>query len=178
MNFGRFSAFCHKRVMDRSRSQQLLGLAGWLVVSFAAAGIGGIASANAGDFYGDLSRPPWAPPAWLFGPVWTGLYAMMGVAAWVVWREVGFQRGRGPLLLFLIQLGLNALWTWLFFAFRDGTLAFAEILVLWAFILATLIAFWRVRPVAGVLLIPYLLWVTYAGALTLSLWYRNPSVLA
>lgn len=164
--------------MNRSSSQQLLGLAGWLAVSLAAAAIGGVASANAGDFYANLDRPPWAPPGWLFGPVWTVLYLAIAVAAWLVWREAGFAGAWTALVLFLVQLALNAVWTWIFFAMQNGTLAFAEILVLWAFILATLIAFWRVRPLAGILLIPYLLWVAYAGALTLSLWHRNPGVLA
>jgi tryptophan-rich sensory protein len=166
------------RRVSTSPTKQVLGLVGWLLVSYAAAAVGSIASAGAGDFYLGLNRPPWAPPAWLFAPVWTGLYLLMGVAAWLVWRAVGIAGAGMAFVLFLLQLGLNALWTWLFFGMRDGTLAFAEILVLWAFILATLIAFWRVRPIAGMLLIPYLLWVTYAGALTLALWHRNPAVLA
>src|SRR5690606_27347371 len=113
---------------------------GWLLASFAAGAIGSVASAGSADFYLSLDRPAWAPPASLFGPVWTVLYLLIGVAAWLVWREAGFVRARLALVLFLVQLALNALWTWLFFGMRDGTLAFAEILVLWAFILATLIA--------------------------------------
>jgi tryptophan-rich sensory protein len=163
--------------MNRTSSSKLLGLAGWLVVAFAAAAIGGVASANAGDFYTSLSRPPWAPPPWLFAPVWTLLYLLLGVAAWLVWRERGFAGARMALTLFLIQLALNALWTWLFFAWRQGALAFVEILVLWVLILATAVAFWRIRPLAGALLLPYLLWVAFASALTWAVWQRNPSIL-
>ena len=160
-----------------TRSRELLGLAAWLLVCFAAAAAGGAASARAGAFYAQLDRPAWAPPSWLFGPVWTLLYLMMAVAAWLVWRERGFAGARGALTLFLVQLALNALWTWLFFAWRLGALAFAEILLLWALIAATAVLFWRLRPVAGVLLVPYLVWVTFASALTLAVWRANPGVL-
>lgn len=146
-------------------------------MSFAAAALGGFASANAGPFYEQLSRPAWAPPAWLFAPVWTILYALMGVAAWLVWRERGFRGARGALALFGVQLGANALWTWLFFAWRQGAAAFAEILVLWALIAATMAAFARVRPMAAWLLAPYLAWVTFAAALTYAVWKANPSLL-
>ncbi|MBA3589192.1 TspO/MBR family protein [Methylibium sp.] len=163
-------------MQDRTR-KQALGLLGWIALSFAAAAIGGFASVNAGDFYQQLERPPWAPPAWLFGPVWSVLYLMMGVAAWLVWRARGFDGARTALVLFLVQLAANALWTWLFFAWREGGLAFAEILVLWALILGTVLAFWRVRPLAGALLLPYLAWVSFASALNFSLWQLNPGLL-
>jgi tryptophan-rich sensory protein len=158
--------------------KQLPGLVAWLAISFAAAAIGGVASANSGDFYQQLARPAWAPPAWLFAPVWTVLYLLMGVAAWLVWRERGFRQAPIALSLFLLQLALNALWTWLFFVWRLGALAFGEILVLWMLILCTLVAFWRVRRAAGALLIPYLAWVTLASALTYAVWQRNPTLLA
>ena len=128
-------------------------------------------------FYETLLRPSWAPPAWLFGPVWTVLYLLMGVAVWLVWRPAGFRAAAAPLTLFLVQLVLNALWTWIFFAWNRGGLAFAEILVLWVLILATLVAFWRARPLAGVLFVPYLAWVTFAAALNLAMWRMNPAVL-
>src|SRR5262245_33528836 len=117
-----------------STTQQALGLAGWLVLTFAAAGIGALATATAGEFYGQLVRPSWAPPASVFGPVWTVLYALMAVAAWLVWRARGFAGARGALVLFVVQLAANSLWSWLFFAWRRGDLAFAEILVLWVLI--------------------------------------------
>jgi tryptophan-rich sensory protein len=161
-----------------SVQKRLFGLVGWLAVSFAAAAIGGMASADAGEFYEQLSRPAWAPPSWVFAPVWTLLYLLMGVAAWLVWRERGFRRARTALLLFLMQLAVNALWTWLFFAWHLGALAFGEVLILWILVLCTVLVFWRVRPMAGALLIPYLGWVSFASALTYAIWQRNPAVLA
>lgn len=161
-----------------ARFTQVLGLLGWLAISFAAAALGGLASADAGAFYRDLSRPEWAPPPWLFGPAWSVLYLLMGIAAWLVWRKNGFRKASTALTLFLVQLAANALWTWLFFVWRLGALAFGEILVLWTLILCTIVAFWRVRPIAGALLLPYLAWVTFASALTYSVWKRNPGLLA
>lgn len=140
--------------------------------------MGGFASANAGDFYRRLERPGWAPPGWLFAPTWTVLYLLMGVAAWLVWRERGIRGARAALSLFLVQLTVNALWTWLFFVWRLGGVAFAEILVLCALVAGTSGAFWRVRPLAGALLLPYLAWVTFASALTYSIWQRNPGLLS
>jgi tryptophan-rich sensory protein len=161
----------------RPVGRQIPGLLGWLALSFAAAAIGGFASANAGDFYVRLIRPDWAPPGWLFGPVWTILYLLMAVSAWLVWRERGFRGAPVALGLFLAQLAANALWTWLFFAWRLGAAAFIEVLLLWGMILATTIAFWRVRPLAGALLLPYLAWVGFACALTLATWRLNPALL-
>ncbi|MCW5658485.1 MAG: tryptophan-rich sensory protein [Burkholderiaceae bacterium] len=160
-----------------SASSQAIGLLVWLLVVFAGAAVGAFASASASEFYRDLVRPSWAPPGWLFGPVWTVLYALMGVAAWLVWRARGFGGARRALLVFVVQLAANALWTWLFFAWRQGGLAFAEILLLLALILATIVLFWRVSRLAAVLLLPYLLWVSFASALTLSVWRLNPGLL-
>ena len=157
---------------------QILGLAGWLALSFLAAAAGGIASANADGFYVQLARPAWAPPPWLFGPVWTVLYVLMAIAAWLVWKARGFAGARAALALFVVQLALNALWTWIFFAWRQGAWAFAEILVLLVLIVLTAIAFFRVRPLAGALLMPYLAWVAFAAALTYSIWQINPQLLA
>ena len=160
-----------------SKQKQILGLIGWLVVSFAASAVGAVASIQARSFYSQLAQPDWAPPAAVFGPVWTVLYASMGVAAWLVWRSGGFRSNREALMLFLLQLAFNALWSWLFFAWHLGAAAFADVLVLWVLIVATLVFFWRVRPLAGSLLIPYLLWVTFASALNYSLWQLNPQIL-
>lgn len=132
---------------------------------------------KAGPFYAKLVRPDWAPPASVFGPVWTVLYLLMGVAAWLVWRVGGFQAARFALTLFLVQLALNALWSWLFFGWHRGALAFADIVLLWLAILATLVAFWRISLLAGVLLVPYFLWVSFAAALNYSIWQRNPELL-
>ena len=157
--------------------KQIIGLVGWLVVTFVAAAIGGAASVNAGSFYTQLVLPEWAPPAWIFGPVWYVLYVAMGIAAWLIWRADGFRAVRGALTLFLAQLALNALWSWLFFGWHHGALAFADILLLWVLIIATLIAFSRVQALAGSLLVPYLLWVSFASALNYAVWQLNPQSL-
>ncbi len=159
------------------KQRQIAGLFAWLIVSFIAAAIGGAASIQAGPFYIQLVRPDWAPPPTIFGPVWTVLYALMGVAAWLVWRVGGFRAAKSALALFLVQLALNALWSWLFFGWRRGAFAFADILLLWVLIAATLISFWRCRPLAGALLVPYFLWVSFASALNHSVWRLNPQVL-
>lgn len=145
-----------------------------MALTFVAAALGAAASVEAGSFYLSLLRPAWAPPPGVFGPVWSILYVLMGVAAWLVWRQ---RASRAALSLFVAQLALNALWSWLFFKWHHGGLAFADIAILWALIVATLIAFWRIRPVAGALLIPYLLWVTFAAFLNYSVWQVNPQVL-
>jgi tryptophan-rich sensory protein len=160
-----------------SAPRQAIGLILWLLLVFAAAAVGAFASANAGGFYRELVRPSWAPPAWLFGPVWSVLYALMGLAAWLVWRARGFHGARNALLVFIVHLAANALWTWLFFAWRQGGLAFAEILLLLALILATIVLFGRINRLAAVLLVPYLLWVAFASALTFSTWRLNPGLL-
>jgi benzodiazapine receptor len=160
-----------------SKQRQLLGLAGWLAASFAAAAIGAAASIHAKSFYAQLVQPAWAPPATIFGPVWTVLYAMMGVAAWLVWRCGGFRANRMALSVFLAQLVLNARWSWLFFVWHQGALALIDIVVLWLMIAPTLVLFWRVRTAAGVLLIPYLAWVSFASALDYSVWHLNPGIL-
>ncbi len=101
----------------------------------------------------------------------------MGVAAWLVWRIGGFRAAQTALTLFLVQLAINALWSWLFFGWHQGALAFADIVLLWVLIVATLAAFWRIRAIAGALLIPYLLWVSFAAALNYSVWQLNSHIL-
>lgn len=161
----------------RSFKTQFFGLLGWLALTFAAGSVGAIASAQAKDFYGQLLQPAWAPPGWLFGPVWSVLYALMAVAAWLVWRRHGFRGATAALVLFAMQLVANALWTWLFFGLHRGGLSLAEIGVLWVLIAANILAFWRLQRLAAVMLLPYLAWVSFAAALTLSLWRMNPAVL-
>lgn len=163
--------------MSLSRTKLIVGFLAWLVVSFVAAAIGAAASVQAGSFYTQLARPEWAPPPDVFGPVWSVLYLIMGIAAWLVWRVAGFRAARAALALFLVQLAVNALWSWLFFGWHRGALAFADILLLWVLIVATAVAFWRIKPLAGVLLIPYLLWVSFAGMLNYAVWQLNPQVL-
>lgn len=161
----------------RSLSQQLTGLAGWIVLTALAAAIGGYASANAGAFYGQLQQPGWAPPAWWFGPVWTVLYLLMAIAAWRVWRSHGFGAGGPALTLYGVQLVANGLWTWLFFSWHQGALALAEIALLALLVVLTIRAFWRLDRAAAVMLLPYLLWVSFAAALNGVLWQLNPQVL-
>jgi benzodiazapine receptor len=160
----------------RPLSHQIAGLVGWLLAAFAAAAVGAIASADAPAFYAQLDKPAWAPPAAVFGPVWSVLYALMAVAAWLVWRSPQ-RAGAGVYGLFFAQLAVNALWSWLFFAWRQGAWAAAEVLLLLVLVACTALAFWRIRRLAGLLLAPYLLWVAFASALSWSVWQRNPAVL-
>ena len=156
---------------------QILGLVFWLFMTFVAAAIGSLASINAQSFYNQLTQPAWSPPGFVFGPVWTLLYSLMGIAAWLVWRDGTKKDARIALGLYLAQLALNALWSWLFFVWNLGFLAFVEILLLLALILATMISFRRVNQLAGILLIPYFLWVCFAAFLNYSLWQLNPHIL-
>ncbi|NOT58574.1 MAG: tryptophan-rich sensory protein [Deltaproteobacteria bacterium] len=151
---------------------QVFALIAWLALCFAASSTAVFVSVD--GWYAGLLKPSWNPPAWLFGPVWTLLYAMMAVAAWLVWREGGWREQARALRLFLLQWLLNALWTPLFFGLHRPGLAFAEIILLWLALVATLVSFWRVRKQAGVLLMPYLAWVSFAAALNFTIWRLNP----
>jgi translocator protein len=151
-----------------------LGLALSLAACFGAALFGNQFTEPAiPTWYASLDKPAWTPPNWLFGPVWTLLYISMAVAAWLVWRERGFGGAPLPLGLFCLQLLLNAIWSFLFFGLRNPGLAFAEIVLLWLAILATTLSFRRVNRTAALLLVPYLLWVTYASALNFEIWRTN-----
>jgi len=152
-------------------SKNTLGLVGWLLVSFSAAWIG--SRFMPGAWYASLAKPSWNPPNAIFAPVWSVLYVLMGVAAWLVWRRAGFSGAGVSLALFVVQLVLNALWSYLFFGTHRPDLAFLEILILWAALLLTLLLFWRQVRLAGVLLLPYLAWVTFASFLNFALWQMN-----
>lgn len=152
--------------------KSLIGLLLWIVISFLPGAFGG--RFLPGEWYRALDKPPWTPPGWVFGPAWTLLYLSMGVAAWLVWRERGWARAALPLGLFCLQLVFNGLWSWLFFGLRRPDWALADIVILWVAIAATIVAFWGVRPLAGGLLLPYLAWVSFATALNLEIWRRNP----
>ena len=151
--------------------RQVLALFGWIALTFTASATGVFVST--GGWYANLVKPSWNPPSWLFGPVWTVLYSVMAVAAWQVWREGGWKAQKKPLGLYLVQWGLNALWTPLFFGLHRPGQAFAEILALDVAVLATLLAFWRVRSTAGLLLVPYALWVAFATVLNFTIWRLN-----
>lgn len=160
--------------------RSIVALILFLVACFGVAAFG--AQFTPGEWYAALEKPPWNPPAWVFGPVWTALYAMMAVAGWLVWRSPepsggargGRSAGRHTALgAFAVQLVLNGAWSWLFFGLHRPGLAFAEIVALWLAILATTLLFWKQRPLAGALLLPYLAWVTFAAALNFALWRLN-----
>ena len=157
-----------------SPSQQAIGLVLSLAICFTAAGLGGLVTTpQIPGWYADLAKPTWNPPSWIFGPVWSLLYLMMAVAAWLVWRQAGVSRAKLPLGLFVVQLTLNSLWSVLFFGLHNPGAAAAEILLLWAAILATLIAFWQRSKLAGCLLVAYLAWVSFATLLNVAIWRMN-----
>ena len=146
-------------------------------LTFLTAALGGLASARAEQFYDALRLPEWAPPASVFGPVWSVLYLLMALAAWLVWRHRHTVRGATGLLLYGVALVPNALWSWLFFGWHMGLWALLDIAVLWSLVGLTVRAFWRVRPVFGLLMVPLWAWVSFAGVLNAVLWQTNPALL-
>jgi translocator protein len=148
-----------------------VALAGWLALCFTASATAVLVSVE--GWYANLLKPSWNPPPWIFGPVWTTLYVMMAVAAWLVWRQGGWQAQGRPLRLFLVQWLLNALWTPLFFGMHRIGLALVDIVALWLALATTLAAFWKVKRAAGALLAPYLAWVSFATALNFAIWRLN-----
>jgi tryptophan-rich sensory protein len=157
--------------------QSLPSLLAWILGTSLAAIGGAVTAKAAGEFYGMLQKPSWAPPGWLFGPAWTVLYILMGIAAWRVWRDAGFSGAKVELAFYAVQLVLNMAWSYFFFVRRTGLGATVEVVCLWVSILVTLMLFWRRDTVAGVLFVPYLTWVTFATALTVAVWRRNPTLL-
>jgi benzodiazapine receptor len=144
----------------------LLVLVGFVVLTLAVAGVGGwFTSMGQPEWYGTLAKPSWNPPSWVFGPVWTTLYILMAVAAWLVWKEAGFAGAPAALTMFFVQLALNLAWSGIFFALRSPGSAMIEILALWLAILATVLLFFRHSTLAGWLMVPYLLWVSFASVL-------------
>jgi tryptophan-rich sensory protein len=147
----------------------LLGLAGFVAVVAAVALVGSLAVGGSRAEYATLRRPDWAPPGWLFGPVWTVLYATIAVAGWLVWRRAGLTWAHLP---YAGQLLLNAAWTPIFFGAGAYGWAAVEIVLLWCLVAATVLAFRR-HLVAALLLLPYWAWVTYATVLTIAIWSMN-----
>ena len=156
----------------KSPARSALALIGWLLLSFSAAALGGFFMP--GEWYAGLKKPSWNPPNWIFGPVWTALYATMAVAVWLVWKRGGFARQRAALSLFLLQLLLNALWSPLCFGAKNLGFGLADIVLLWLALTATVVAFYKVYRPAGALLVPYWAWVTFATVLNFTLWRLNP----
>lgn len=126
-------------------------------------------------WYPTLIKPSFNPPNWVFAPVWSMLYAMMGVAAGLVWDKIDYERAavKNALIFFAVQLGLNALWSFLFFGLKNPMLAGVEIIILWLLIFETQQKFAKINKIAGYLLIPYLLWVSFATVLNGSIWWLN-----
>ena len=151
------------------KAKSTLVLAGFIGLTFLAPLAG--AWCPPGDWYRALAKPDWTPPGWVFGPAWTVLYLLMATAAWWVWRRVGWTL---PLRCWLGQLALNAAWTPLFFGLKLPGWAFVEIVLLWLAIALTLREFRAVERTASWLLVPYLLWVTFAAALNFTIWRMNP----
>ncbi|MBN9376889.1 MAG: hypothetical protein BGO14_01815 [Chlamydiales bacterium 38-26] len=146
------------------------GLVFFLVLCLSVEILGGwLTALSVRDWYPSLVKPPFTPPSWLFGPVWTLLYVLMAIAAWLVWRRPH----RYELWLFGLQLFLNLSWSFLFFGLKNPFFALLDIVVLWFAIVATLIAFWKVDRRAGILFLPYLMWVTYAVYLNAGIWLLN-----
>ncbi len=158
-------------------AQKLLGLAASLLLITCVGALGAWASISAADFYGSLNQPIWAPPAGVFGPAWTSLFILMAVAAWRVWVAGAARNHPAALVIYALQLVFNVLWSWLFFAWHLGGAAFLNILLLWSLILFCLISFYSINRVAGLLLVPYLAWVTFAAFLNYHIWQLNPALL-
>ncbi len=162
---------------------QGIGLALALVAPFVAALVGGTATGNSIDsWYRTLNKPKWNPPNWAFPVAWTFLYTVMGVASWLVWREgrKGNEEGlstskeaQSALKLYGVHLVFNALWSIIFFGMRQLGWAIAEIAVLWSLIVATTARFYQIKPVAGLLFVPYLLWASFASILNITVWRMN-----
>lgn len=158
----------------KSPLAQTIGFVTIVAICFAAAGLGAaVTTPQIPGWYASLAKPAWNPPDWIFGPVWSLLYLMMAVAAWLVWRPAGFAAAKLPLALLAIQLALNSLWSVLFFGLHNPGAAAVEIVLLWAGILATLITFWKRSRWAGGLLVPYLAWVSFASVLNFTIWRLN-----
>ena len=156
--------------------KQFIKLIVALLVCFGVSGFGAIFTTRDSitNWYGQLQKPNITPPNWVFGPVWTILYLLMAIAAFLVWNKgLAYPKAKKALTLFLIQLALNAIWTPLFFGFHLILPAFIEIIILWVTILATVLAFKQISFYASILLLPYLIWISYAAVLNGSIWYLN-----
>ncbi len=148
-------------------------LAGFILVCLGAGAVGSVFTASSvADWYPALNKPALTPPSWVFGPAWSVLYMTMAVAAWLVWLS-GHSRRRRALIVFGVQLFLNLMWSVIFFGLRAPGAALIELVVLWGLIVVTILEFRKIRPPAAILLIPYFLWVTFAGFLNYGLWKLN-----
>jgi benzodiazapine receptor len=161
--------------MERTRARDIVEAVVSIVVCQGAGLIGSVATfPSIPTWYASLDKPPFNPPNWVFGPVWTTLYTLMGIAAFLVWRKgIRNREVKIALGIFIIQLVLNTLWSVIFFGLNSLAGGLVVIVVLWIAILLTIITFFRISKVAGALLIPYILWVSFATILNFSLWQLN-----
>lgn len=151
-----------------------IGLIVLLMICLGTAGVGAaLTNPEIDGWYRTIAKPSWNPPDRVFGPVWTTLYTMMAIAAWLIWKPAGFRAAALPLTLFAVQLLLNSLWSWIFFRMHQPGWAFVELVALWLAIAATTIAFFRRSRLAGWLLVPYLAWVSFACVLNFTIWRLN-----
>ena len=153
---------------------QVGGLLGWLVVCFGASAIGSAATISEIEgWYAGLEKPSFNPPNWIFGPVWSVLFFLMALAAWLVWRRFGFAGAKAALSVFLVQLAANVGWSVLFFGLHSPPMAFFWICLLRVLITTTIVLFWMKSRLAGGLLVPYLMWVSFASVLNFWIWRLN-----
>jgi len=154
--------------------RNILALGGFLALAYGVAALGGIAtSSSVGTWYQTIEKPAWTPPGSLIGTVWSGLYVLMAVAAWLVWLRTGLRGGAKPMGLWAAQLALNLAWSFLFFGLRNPGIALLDLIALWVLILVTMISFWKVQTTAATLMLPYLAWVSFAGILNAAVWQMN-----
>jgi len=154
--------------------RNILGLAVFVILCLAVSAIGGAITVTSVDtWYQALHKPPFNPPDWVFAPVWTTLYILMAIAGWRVWCHTQSEARRRALTVFVVQLGLNLGWSFLFFGLQRTGMALLEIVVLLLVIIANTVLFWRIDRLAGALFAPYVLWVAYASVLNMSLWLLN-----
>lgn len=155
-------------------STRWIGLVIFVAVCLGAGGLGAVATTpEIEGWYKTIEKPTWNPPDYVFGPVWTTLYLMMAIAAWLVWKPAGLKAAAVPLTLFAVQLVLNIAWSWIFFGMHELGWAFAEIIILWLAIVATTAAFFKRSKGAGWLMVPYLAWVSFASVLNFAIWRLN-----
>lgn len=163
-----------RRKLEMTERTRWIGLILFVSTCLSAGGLGAVATTPEIDgWYRTVVKPDWNPPNWVFGPVWTTLFVMMGISAWLIWRPAGFQKAATPLTLFAAQLVLNVAWSWIFFGIHEIGWAAAEIILLWLVILVTTVTFFRRSKPAGWLLTPYLVWVTFASVLNFTIWRLN-----
>ncbi|MEZ6097060.1 MAG: TspO/MBR family protein [Pirellulaceae bacterium] len=159
---------------NRTVLTNVLALVGFLTACFGVAAIGGFATASSvTGWYQELNKPTWNPPNWIFGPVWTVLYALMAISAWRVWKSGSFAETRFALSVFSVHLIVNMLWSIMFFGWKQVGWAAIEIWVLWGMIGWLTVLFYRKDRLAALMMLPYLIWVSFAAFLNLTIWNLN-----